>query len=812
MDAADLDVLCKVSGGRPAKGQVARVGAGVADDDHDAAHTLVQRPVGKQAFQCPSGLVGVGGVGPRDVQLDDGVVTGVALGQQRAHHSADGAVAAQFVDAADGRHHPGRTALQPVVPRGGSPPVDALPTQVLQVVVVVVHADQHLEHRLLGRDPVLQPFGQKADGLFGNPGQSGDPLVAVRCLRGRGQSGQFVAHLGQHLPPLGVDLRLIEPTEPDAARQVADHREAPLSGADQPFQLGARQGRHLRLRGRFGDPSLQQRGDHLEIGREPLLAQERAEHGLFEGGGAGEVVDPVVAENLGQARDELGGQAGPIGVQALQVAVEVFTGAVHAQLGAGVLTSRTVAAQLGDVGEQSDQPDLAVHHVHAGRLQRRPRSEVLGQRLVAGIGVETHQQRGQVCQQLVRPAGRIGNGVAVRQLDPRPGLGRRLGDRSLVLGDRLQPHQGRHRLDLAAGDHQQLFDPAGERGDQHRLHLHRLQHQHGRAGVHLLADRHRGGHHQCRRRGAQHAALVLADPVGDAVDLDQLDGAVRRRHQPEPFAADVQPAVHLVQALQGGLDGARAATLLDRDAEPVRTDSQRGDLVGDAAQLEGDGTADRMLHLGSAAVRGLEQPGDFDRLGVVVGPDGGRDQGDAGVPVTDQAALAPNPVDPARVRPGHPFGADHLGPVEQFEHEALVRGAALDHHGGLTHGAAQPAQRLDPGSSEGDDLGDHRVEVGGDLIALGHSGVDPDTRPRRQVEPGDPAWCGCEVAVGVLRVEPGLHGVAELGRTVGQPVARGHLDLSLDQVELVGDLGDRVLDLQPGVHLEERERAVRRVV
>src|SRR4029079_5469226 len=100
------------------------------------------------------------------------------------------------------------------------------------------------------------------------------------------------------------------------------------------------------------------------------------------------------------------------------------------------------------------------------------------------------------------------------------------------------------------------------------------------------------------------AALVLADPVGDAVYLDQLDGAVRRRHQPEPFAADVQPAVHLVQALQGGLDGARAATLLDRDAEPVRTDSQRGDLVGDAAQLEGDGTADRMLHLGSAAVRG----------------------------------------------------------------------------------------------------------------------------------------------------------------------------------------------------------------
>ena len=79
----------------------------------------------------------------------------------------------------------------------------------------------------------------------------------------------------------------------------------------------------------------------------------------------------------------------------------------------------------------------------------------------------------------------------------------------------------------------------------------------------------------------------------------------------------------------------------------------------------------------------------------------------------------------------------------------------------------------------------------------------------RAIRPGD----GREVAVGVLGVEPGLDGVPGLGRLLAvQPAAAGHVQLQPDQVDAGGDLGDRVLDLQPGVDLEEREQPVAGVV
>ena len=62
---------------------------------------------------------------------------------------------------------------------------------------------------------------------------------------------------------------------------------------------------------------------------------------------------------------------------------------------------------------------------------------------------------------------------------------------------------------------------------------------------------------------------------------------------------------------------------------------------------------------------------------------------------------------------------------------------------------------------------------------------------------------------GVLGVEPGLDRRAVRGRRFGvQAAAVGDRDLQLDQVEAGGLLGDRVLDLQPGVHLQEEEVAV----
>ena len=62
---------------------------------------------------------------------------------------------------------------------------------------------------------------------------------------------------------------------------------------------------------------------------------------------------------------------------------------------------------------------------------------------------------------------------------------------------------------------------------------------------------------------------------------------------------------------------------------------------------------------------------------------------------------------------------------------------------------------------------------------------------------------------GILGVEPGLDRMTLGRRRFGiQAAAVGDRELQLDQVEPGGLLGDRVLDLQPGVHLQEEELAV----
>ena len=473
---------------------------------------------------------------------------------------------------------------------------------------------------------------------------------------------------------------------------------------------------------------------------------------------------------------------------------------VDPQLGVVGLAGRPVAAQLGQVGVEREEPDLARNDVDALGAGLVPGFQVGGQGVGGGVGVIAHQMGGKLVEQPGQPGldGRVRAGLREFHV-----LGGRL---SLVLAvaERLEAHQRRLALDLAAGHHVQLPHPGGEGGDDRRLHLHRLQDDHRCAGGDLLADRDRGGDHQRRGRRAQHSALVPGDPVGDAVDLDQVRRAVGVGDDPEPLAPDLQPAMDVVQPFQPDVRGRVP------DAHPVVAGAGAEDdhPVRDPAQLEVDRHALGVLGLRTSAAGGLQQVGDLALLGLLVGLDGGRDQGDRPVPVGDQAALGAHPVDPAGVG----GAVDHLGAVEQFQHEALVGGAAVDDDGGLGHRPPEAAQGFVAGASGGDDLGDHRVEVGGDRVTLGDAGVDPDAGADRQVEPGDQAGGGGEVAVGVLGVEPGLDGVPLLDRTVGEPAARCDVQLSFDKVEVVGDLGDRVLHLQAGVHLEEGEELVLGVV
>ena len=77
------------------------------------------------------------------------------------------------------------------------------------------------------------------------------------------------------------------------------------------------------------------------------------------------------------------------------------------------------------------------------------------------------------------------------------------------------------------------------------------------------------------------------------------------------------------------------------------------------------------------------------------------------------------------------------------------------------------------------------------------------------MRPGD----GREAALRVLGVQPGLDGEALRRRRLAvEAAAGGDVQLQLHEVEPGRQLGHRVLDLQPGVHLEEREALLGRLV
>ncbi len=101
-----------------------------------------------------------------------------------------------------------------------------------------------------------------------------------------------------------------------------------------------------------------------------------------------------------------------------------------------------------------------------------------------------------------------------------------------------------------------------------------------------------------------------------------------------------------------------------------------------------------------------------------------------------------------------------------------------------------------------------RVVAGGDDRARPGTRVDPDSGTAGLGVVADAAGVGEEVGEGVLGVDPALDGVAPQGDLVlreAQRLAFGHPDHGVHQVQAADQLGDRVLHLQPGVHLQEEE-------
>ena len=94
------------------------------------------------------------------------------------------------------------------------------------------------------------------------------------------------------------------------------------------------------------------------------------------------------------------------------------------------------------------------------------------------------------------------------------------------------------------------------------------------------------------------------------------------------------------------------------------------------------------------------------------------------------------------------------------------------------------------------------------LQALVHARLVPHPGPARHPQADDLPGGGQEPVVRVLGVDPALHGVAvqlDVLLAEGQGVAGRAADHLLAQVDAGDHLGDRVLHLQPGVHLQEEE-------
>src|SRR5688572_19138023 len=108
-----------------------------------------------------------------------------------------------------------------------------------------------------------------------------------------------------------------------------------------------------------------------------------------------------------------------------------------------------------------------------------------------------------------------------------------------------------------------------------------------------------------------------------------------------------------------------------------------------------------------------------------------------------------------------------------------------------------------------DDLGQQRVIVRRNPGARGNMRIYPYTRTGRPSRFGDYPRAWTEVARGILGVHAALDRAAapsDIGLVQAKTVAVGDRDLLGDQVHARDDLGHRMLDLDPRVHLEKIKR------
>ena len=138
--------------------------------------------------------------------------------------------------------------------------------------------------------------------------------------------------------------------------------------------------------------------------------------------------------------------------------------------------------------------------------------------------------------------------------------------------------------------------------------------------------------------------------------------------------------------------------------------------------------------------------------------------------------------------------------------QGSAHGDALDHR--LPQGSPGSGDGLLPAGTGDDDLGEHRIEQGGDDVALSDSGLDADTGTGRPAQAGDGTGGGGQTSGGILTGDAQLEAVTAGLVDLSEVTALGDAQLDFDQIGAGDLLGDAVLHLQTGVDLQEPDIAL----
>src|SRR5439155_11436692 len=134
------------------------------------------------------------------------------------------------------------------------------------------------------------------------------------------------------------------------------------------------------------------------------------------------------------------------------------------------------------------------------------------------------------------------------------------------------------------------------------------------------------------------------------------------------------------------------------------------------------------------------------------------------------------------------------------------------HDGQLEQRATHSLDRQVARGCPYDQLADHRIVEQADVAPGSDSAIPSNAGTRRELQVSDGAGGRQESVRRILASDAALDGPSARRKVFlseGEPLAAGDAQLPLDQINTGDELRDRMLDLDPRVHLEEVEVSVR---